>query len=329
MSKAARSTFQGSPNDELVAVDVYEEVDPGVRNAFQSQYTAFTETLTTQLGQTRSNISSLASGIRDREIGLNTARKQLQDTLGGSIRDLNNLPDTLRNRFIDASSINSPEHQWMETQIDGIRHVIKNGDYTTVKGITGVLGGLTGNPAFEVLGLGPVMGLIQVGLEELAHWEIPELVDDLLHYLDDSPSSVKYQVVRDASMRLGGIVDLGTLEVILQHVPGSVIFGANPYFVSQFLQRYKFPEGTDPTHYGDLRNRLVVALNQVQSDWFWTDRNGEDVFNIQTLTRISDDARILLCTDQQYMAGVVASPEYSNHNYRQLINQMYPLVVLN
>jgi hypothetical protein len=328
MGKAARSTFLAGPDDELAAVDVYTEVTPETRNAFQSSYSAFSEGLTSRLGATRTSLSDLASGVRNKEIGLNTARKRLQESIGGSIRELNDLPDNLRSRFIEQSGVGSPEHNYMVGKINDLEYVIKNGDYRSAEGIMGVLGGLTGNPVFDAIGLGPVIGVIQVGLEELAKWEVPELLDELMDYLGGSPQDVKDQVVRGAATRLAGTADLEGLKVLLKHVNGSVLLSTNPQFVQQFLQRFSIPDGKDASHYPELRQDLISVMTQIKSDWLYLERRGESAFNFQVLALCSEDAQLVLCTDPELVGGVIAAPHYRLHDHRQLARQMYPLIAL-
>ena len=322
MSRIANPVFNGSPLDDLQAVDVYNEVADSVRNSFTTQFSAFGQSLQDSLGQLTGGLGSLRSDLQNGATNVTNATQRIKDTLRGARGDLDKLRDGLMNGIIESTGVDVDGLKELKVSIEGEIRRFKAADLDSAKGIMSLARDLTGNDVFNLVDLGAEVGLFRGVLEEVSAWGIPELVDSVLGEIDDP--LIRRQVVQASTGVLGTNGDIDSIEAILNQVGAAPLTAGRPDFPKRVLQRYKFKKGTTPENYPDRLAQLVGVMNRLQFDWLWTQRNGEAVWNLSVIQHASADARTLFLSTDEYRTPMLIAGHYTAVPVTTLMRDTYP-----
>jgi hypothetical protein len=326
MSRIATPVFNGAPTDDLAAVDVYGEVAPDVKNKFVSTYSAFSNELSQQLGQSRDSLGDLFSAVKNREIGLKTASDRLKGILTGARADFTSFTGSFKDRLAESLAPSGGDYDYVQAKVDDIYRTIRTGDTSSATGVMSMLKDLTGNSLFSAFDVGAEIGLISVALEEISKWEIPELIDEALDYFDDEDS--KRAAVRRSSSRLMNVGDIDSIERMINQVGASALTADNPDFAINLVRRYQFKVGETVNDYPARLAQLVRVLDALDPTWLMTIRNGESVYQLKTLQLASADAKTLLSTSPTYRVPALIAPHYPLRDVTQLMRSMYPMIAI-
>lgn len=326
MSRIASPVFNGAPTDDLAAVDVYGEVSPEVKNNFVSAYSSFSEDLTSRLGQQRETLTDLMSDIKNKEIGIKTAAERLKGILTGARSELNSFTDGFKERLGTALMPTGSDYDYVQAKVDDIYRTIRTGDTSSATGIMSMMKDLTGNSLFSAFDIGAEIGLISVALEEISKWEIPELIDDALDYFDDEDA--KRQAVQRSSSQIMNTGDIDSIERLINQVGADALTAENPDFALNLVRRYTFKVGESVADYPVRLTQLVRVLDQLDPEWLYTLRNGEQVYQLKTLLFASPDVITLLSSAPEYRTPVLTAPHYPVKDAKTLLRSMYPSIAI-
>lgn len=317
MSRIANPVFNGSPTDNLTAADIYGEVSDTVRNSFTTQFSAFGQSLQENLGQVRGSLTKIGQQLLDGSLTVDDAKARLKSSLRGARGDLDNLREGITESIIDGMGGNE-----LKVAMESGYQSFRGADLDSAKGVMSLMRDLTGNQVFDIVDVGAQVGLFRGVLEEVSAWGVPELVDSVLTEVDDP--KMRREVVQYSTNSLAQGSDIDSLEMILNQVDASALTANRPDFPKQVLQRYTFKKGTTPADYPERLSQLVGVMNRLQFDWFWTRRNGENVWNLGIISSASDDARRLFYSDPEYRTPALIAEQYPEKDTRSLMRSMYP-----
>ena len=170
------------------------------------------------------------------------------------------------------------------------------------------------------------VSILKGAVEELAAWNVPELVDAYLTSIEDP--AVKREVIQRSTDRLSQTGDINSIEAILNQTDPAALTAGRPDFPKQLLQRYQFEDGTTPADYPARLAQLVSVMNRLQWDWIETQRGGETVWNYAIVPFASDDARQLLLSDDRYRVPVLTAEYYPERDVASIAKGLYPLIAL-
>lgn len=327
-TKLRRPVFDGSPLDDLAAVDVYNETTDQVRNAFTSNYSAFAKSLTESIGSQRKGLGSLFSDVREGNVGLKTGLERTSDLLRGARGEIQSLQTGFRDR-INGVMDNSPfsTYKMVKANVDGIQKTIRTADLKSVSGITNMLNGLSGNQLLSNVDIGANVALLTGVLEEIDKWEVPEFVDTVMnHFKEEKGEDVAFLAVANSASRLSLNSDIDTIEAVLKHTDPSSLTRDVPDFAQRLLMRYVFKNGETEADYPRRLEQLIGVLNKLQPNWLYSTRDGKQLYNYTILQSASRDAQTLLATSEEHRIAVLTAPHYPPEAANDILRSMYPLV---
>jgi hypothetical protein len=160
----------------------------------------------------------------------------------------------------------------------------------------------------------------------MGEWGAPELIDETLKKIKDD--DLRREVARRSATKLVRAKNIEMVESAIKNVGASALVAENPRLPQQVLQMYTFKAKTTPADYPELLTQLVWVMDRLQPNWFWTRRGNEDVWNLATMTRISDDARILFSSDPLYRTPALISQHYPERSVTTVVRSMYPNIAI-
>lgn len=341
MSKPANTTFNGGPSDNLEAVDVYGVRDNTRRNNYQSENSAFTDSLTNALGKAKEYGKDVQRRIQEKEIDPKTAAETVQKALGGSRPAMDKVGEDVSHIILgdieSGSQLNIPgsdgnfyraykivEKNLTENTEDATE--LFDVDADTVQGVFDMISDVTGNPAVRGSNMGAHAAVLHGAIEKMAEWGVPDLIDKTLKKIEDK--QLRREVARRSATKLVRAGNIDMVESAIKNVGASALVAENPQLPQQVLQLYKFKKATTPADYPTLLTQLVWVMDRLQPNWFWTQRGSTAVWNLATMTRISDDARELLCSNPDYRTPALISQHYPPRSVAAVIRNMYPNIAL-
>jgi len=322
MSRIANPVFNGSPLDDLQAVDVYNEVADSVRNSFTTQFSAFGQSLQDSLGQLTGGLGNLRGDLKGGLADTREATQRIRDALRGAKGDLDKLRDNLKTNIIASTGIDVEGLKELKVTVEGEIKRFKTADLGSAKGVMSLARDLTGSDLFDVVDFGAEVGLFRGVLEEISAWGVPELIDEVLGNIDDP--AMRRRVVQESTGVLSTNGDIDSIEAILNQVGAAPLTAGRPDFPKQVLQRYKFKKGTTPADYPARLTQLTGVMNRLQFDWLWTQRGGEAVWNLSLIQHASDDARTLFLSTEEYRTPMLIAGHYTSVPVTTLMRETYP-----
>jgi len=335
MVQLARSTFDIGPADDVKMVDVYNVTDSSVRNALTSKLGTFGDSLTDIYGKS----TQVLTGIKDKflkgDINLEDAKRRITGALTGSRTDITYLSTKLQNAiFTDVTGkdggtnyVRQANELINTVQVVTTRgkQVFQNTNHNQVGAIMRFVSDLTGNSVFKMLDIGAEAALVKGAITEIGKWGVPSLVDDVL---DKTDPMVARSAVRRAANEMSSTTDLDTIKVMIARVGAQTLTAETPTFATNLITRYRFKEGVTPEKYPALLADLVSVMDQLQPNWFYTQRAAEEVANLAVIQTASDDAVTLLASDERYLKHVITAPFYATKSSRVLLKTLYPYIAI-
>lgn len=352
MSKPANTAFNGGPSDDLEAVDVYGVRDPERRNNYQSENSAFTDSLNNAFGAAKGYVEQAKDlgqeykgkaedWARDQGIDPKQAEQNVRGALKGSKPALDKVGEDVSKVILgdiqEGSMLNVPgsegnyykAYKIVEKNLtDGAEDVKKltNVDPDSAQSVMDMVSDVTGHPLVQGSDLGAHAAVLHGAIEKMAEWGVPELIDDTLKKIKDE--DLRREVARRSASKLVRAGNIDMVESAIKNVGASALVAENPRLPQQVLQMYQFKAKTTPEDYPELLTQLVWCMDRLQPNWFWTQRAGQDVWNLATLVRISDDARELLSSDETYRSPAITAQFFPERTTTNLLRTMYPGIAL-
>jgi hypothetical protein len=335
MSRIAQPAFNGAPTDELAAVDVYGTTDAEQRSAFTSAYTAFGEGLDVVMNKSKEVSGKVVQKAKDGELDVNESRKVVQRALKGSRTDIDRigtaasdllLGDVAKGSMLDQLGGGKNYYKSIKVLTQNGQHNIDNADYDSVSGILAMVSDVTGSGAFEATNLAVEAAVLHTAIEQLTDLGVPELVDDVMQEIKDE--QLRKTVARRSAGRLATSGNIDTIEIALNSVGAPPLTASQPTLPQQVLARYKLKEGSTRADYPERLVQLVRVMNQLKPDWFWTYRGSERVWNLAMLSTASDDARLVLLSDEEYRTPTLIASSYPQRDVTRLMKDMYPMIAI-
>lgn len=170
-------------------------------------------------------------------------------------------------------------------------------------------------------------------LDKAVKLGIPDLIDDLMTYLENNREAKRRLIDSVRSVIIRG--DLDTLEKIFGYIGAAGILQRVPEAIMLLLASYRFPPRTETTAYQAIRTKLLGLLNQIDPNWATTPRNGVEVSDLAATNYASKDVRKLLMLpqpgsddtnllQQPYFVEAMLAGAYRNQSLEELTNRMYP-----
>lgn len=233
----------------------------------------------------------------------------------------------------------------------------KNGGYDQVSSMVGFISDLTNTPGLKLFDLGAEAAILRGVMDEVSSWGIPSLVDGILKGQNDY---TKYTVIKRSAERISTSSSLDVLlayaqvnsnkstckigtggdnkddqGVLIPCVPIYENVGANalnantPDFATRVLSNFAFVAGITAADYPSQLAKLEQLMGLLKPDWFWTQRAGQQVWNLGTLGTASEDAVTLFLSSDKYRDAILTAPFYSPMRVEELVSTMYPLTTEN
>lgn len=348
MAELARPVFDSGPRDPVSIIDVYNVVDPEVRNNLTSKLSSFGNSLTESFNTAMRGASDIGNKIKAGKIDLAEATRRVKGALSGSRGDIVNLASSVQNSIFSELTGTLPGTDYVRgaTELfDSVQiavgqgtYLFKQGGISSIQSTLGFISDLTGNPVFKALDLGAEAALVKGLLGEVSSWGIPSLVDELLGGRD---YDFQHSVVSRAAGSVLQVSDINMLEYYVNKGLSSALTNQTPDFAEQFLSQYTFPQETTPEQYPTLHAQLFNVMDNLKPTWFYTHRgtvtssDGQQtvitptrVINLGILARISQDAHTLLASDPTTRPAVLCAKNFPSTDLVQLARKTYPLVAI-
>ena len=355
----AQTIVEQGPRDDQARVDGYGGHIGPLRSQFATVLPKYTDdlfgsykSLTQALGLPSVNLENLSGLQKIKEIvkSLDPDKliKRFEDNvLGGrSIQSIMQLPakfkqdalGTLQDLTKDVSLgglnigelIKTGKMQYDEAS--KIYNMVKNGDWTTLKGVSKALGQLDktlgGNALLSQLDLHAVSAFLGEMASTAAELGDSSLVKEISALFKDSKQ-------RDAA--LGTAVynaatrsDLSTLNAITEIMGGDSINNNYPKATAMLLQNFKLEPFYKSEAVNDYRERLLDVLNKIDKDWCYTEHAGQKVMKLEPFYEMSGDAKQILMSHDDladgysYKTAIMLANGYPKLSSMALIQSFYP-----
>lgn len=325
MSRIARAAFNGAPTDQLQTVDVYGEVDTSVRNAYQSQFTAFGQALNESLGAIDSAIGGIMDRFEQGRMTLEQAEGRIKDTLRGARGEIDKLSHDVKNNVMSTIQNNGIVNQ-LQVGIGEASTLIEKVDRDVVNSTMSVLRDITGSNAFDVIDREVEKALYQGVIGELLKWDAPTLVKRVLDEITDPV--IRRVVVVGSSLFLMDNPTIANLKALLEASDPNALTSQHPDLLEQVLRQYSLEQTDTPADYPTRLTELVEVLTQLNPDWLTLPRGEGDVWNLGLIRYASEDARLVFLQEEPYRSALLTSDTYVLEKPRDLMKKMYPQIAL-
>ena len=147
-------------------------------------------------------------------------------------------------------------------------------------------------------------------------------VENIAGVRDNAPDWVE----REMSNAKG--FDFDTLETLLSYTSPNELIKRWPGIISMILHYYQLPE-----HEYDLEEEYTKLMNittRIQEDWYYTERQGNEMGRLLHITNASLDTFHVLTTwkDSVLRDEVLIASSYRNNNLIELLKAQYPLAAI-
>lgn len=181
---------------------------------------------------------------------------------------------------------------------DGVRvyNMVKNGDWSSLKGIADGLAKLGGTQlgAFlkPIVDLEATSALLTVFMKRATELGDHKLEKDILGM---------FKSKRHRNGAIGATVynsanrsDIHTLNAMVKVLGGSELYGSYPQVIRRLLENYRLPPFYLPERLHEHKKELVDLLNNLNPNWLYGNHGGEKVTKLEVFGYLSKDAEMVL-----------------------------------
>lgn len=326
-----QSIFQGSPHDAVAAVDVYKDKTGDTVNNYRSTTEGYLSRITKGLGSNKKSLLNITKA-------LTSSRFSQADTFGkmdqllkasGSGLSIKTLSDDAKNTLAQYMGKDGEYINKLQVKIGDTMHDISQRKYTTAAGFMGMLKGIVGDGLIgELTDTESEVTYFSGLLSEASEWGSEEIVDTVINKVKEPKTRrliySRYGEHYTSSQSLEGI------EALIKANPGDAqtLTQKRPNLPLSILSGYKFKSGTTPTDYPERLRQLLYVLDHLMPNWSYSQRGDKQIPNLAMLVKASDDASLLLSTDERYRAPVLIASNYPSLKTERVIKNFYPMIAL-
>lgn len=348
----AKTTFVSGADESLAAVDAYQS--PPQTPVSQVTTVGSTRLLTVDAATTDpvkaldilikgalpggngflSTDESIKAGITVLSQVLDKPEKFFNDVKGNLIKDMvtsvgyGKQAEDLSKMIMGESGALSPldflakNNPKMKIVLDGVEKIRSAKDITDVNALLSVVSDLSGNTALgEVLNIGPQMSVVKSLVGKTMELKLPELTASIVGLVtgDYEKTLVKLHSVPLAAK----YSDTAYIDEMLEEYEPERITGLAPDIVSDILDNYTFPEGSNKS-IDQLATDLVARCDKLDPNWHTVMRNGVAVYSIKNMTNLSADAKTALMRMPEHIGGALVGEEYVESSLLAISQLNYP-----
>lgn len=327
--KLADTIFSTKPIEDLLVADVYEVEDGGVKSKVADLIEKSGSKLS--LSTNTKNMAKNLSGLVDIKNG---KLKFDPSMLKGRLDDIKgNIKGTLRT--LGPAQLDNILGQY-GTSIDGLKDIrvgvkgiIKDFDpkqFTTIKGITGLLSGVVGvDDVISYFDLEAEYALFSGIVDEVIGLGFPEAVGSILDALKDNASDpeIMQGVVRK---NLPGIIATGDLDAILSAISISgveALLSTQPNMLEETVRRYRHPRDLDKSKLPQQATKFVGLLDSLRGDWSYTYRDGVKTSDLTIYAMASGDSIELFSLIEEHVVPSLIAGKYREESIINLAKRNF------
>ena len=326
-----QSIFQGSPHDAVAAVDVYKDRSGDTVNNYRSTTEGYISKITKGLGANKKSLLNITKAITSSSFSKADTFGKMDAILkaSGSGLSIKTLNDDAKNTLASFMGKDGEYINQLQVKIGNTIHDINSKKYTTAAGLMGMLKSITGDGLIgELVDKESEVAYFSGLLSEASEWGSEEIIDTVINKVNDSKTRrliySRYGEHYTSSQSLEGI------EALIKANPGDAqtLTQKRPNLPLTILAGYKFKKGTTPADYPDRLRQLLYVLDHLMPNWSYSQRGDHQIANLAMLVKASDDAKLLLSTDDRYRAPVLIAGDYPSVTTTRSIKNFYPKIAL-
>lgn len=304
----ATPSFAGIPDDAVKKIDVYSNLDDGVKNALASKISAFDTDLSGIISKSLKAVKGIGDELHKSGITLTEAKARIQQALGGSRSAISDISERVERGIMGAltgKDVGTGYVRGVSSMYDSVKVVVdsavrtfSNSDYKSASGIVGFIRDLSGNQLIQTFDLGAQAALVKGVVSEISGWGIPELLDETYGATWNKTTNVwdykyddefRFSVTKSASDSISPSTSLEVIDRLMTHGGEKALIAENPSFPSQLLSGYVIPDGcvqggpfplvpNEPygqqtkSNYAYEGYTLLKILNTLKPNWFYIQR---------------------------------------------------------
>lgn len=231
----------------------------------------------------------------------------------------------------------------IEVVKDSASYYFGKGSPKNVSNVLGFIRDLGGSEFIDMVDMGAEAALTISVIDEIQSWRIPDLLNDVFKAKPNDSGGYDYgysdefrfELGRGVSESLQNNGDLSFIHKLITHAGDKSLLSSNPDFPVQFISSYAFPQGTIPgehiegkTTYASELALFIEVMDSLKKDWFYIDRNGEQVWNLYFIGAASEDVITLLKYSDLHREAILAAPNYRMDSFIYTARSLYPMIAL-
>lgn len=206
--------------------------------------------------------------------------------------------------------------------MDGVETVVAAKDINSIEDLLSVAGKISGMDGIgELLNIGPQLGIIKGLVDKANFLGIPALAKALTDTIKNPEDKKKVEL--GATLGAAQGANLAMLEDIMSRHGAAAVSGMYPLMVGQILSSYRYPTETKHATLSEA-NKLVSLCNQLESDWMYEKRDGEQCISTRYLVNVSKDAKELLYMLDTTREAAMIGGKYPATSIMGLAQRQYP-----
>ena len=331
VDRIAPTRFEGVPDDDLEAVDVYGTRDAGTRTKYIGALSsAFSQSLQDGLGTFGRLLNSTGQGLRIGDLSDDQALDRITASIRGG-RGLSNAISLPLKRNLVASLQGASGLPGTRGQIQGVNSFLRRVNVEDASSITSAFKSISGRDIMSVVDYNAEIGIYDAVLSSVISWGVPAAVDVVMDTLTGDRKR-RRDVLRSAARTRANAGDIDVVQKLIAGGEAKALLIDQPNFPQRVFSNYKIKPGKRPLpDYPVLLTQLVSVMNALKFDWYQTRRGSDTVVNYAFLSTASDDAVKLLSSPAAYGGGspiyrdpILIAPQFSSKTLEALAKERYP-----
>lgn len=324
----AKPAFTGTGLDAVAVQDVYAiKGDDKVINKaaiFDKATASLVNQALKGVGDLKKDLSSLVSN-KDGSFSLSPEglKDRLKDVLSGSNAAVDRLGDSITKTATGA--VQGATQALMDRFSGTIDSAVSNfstKNISDARGLFNSINELTRNPDMaKLMDLGAETRLLTGVFKEAIDLRVPKAIEVLI---DGDTVAIK-QALKNITSNAMESGDMVTAKLLADKLGSNQILALEPRAVEKLLSGFTLPQGTKQNELSDLGVTLKSTLVSINQKWNITSRAGGNIFNLEAMTSMSEDAKRVLETDPTLIDQIYIAGFYSRQSYNESIDEKYPL----
>lgn len=309
-AKLAIPTFVGGPQDDLAAVDVYEQESDAVINSIQDDYLADTlsddELLELVGGQAMDEAAAEALIAADDYV-LSTVEiiDMTKDAVPEMVDGLKALtPVSLNGITSQVTSVVAGakgQLAGLQGTIGGITGAIQGG-IANAKGVMSMINGVAGQVMGTIKNAQGLVGGLSGIVKQACSMGIPNSFGALMSNVNvvsrlaSHGTGLLNQVVNGALPSVVKFSDIGSLSSMANVCTPGAIISMQPSIIKDFSSSFNMPSGSPFSAVQGMFGQVTSTFNQINSTWNQVQRAGQQIASITNLQGASQAMNTVMRT---------------------------------